>query len=157
MLREARQLTKHEVRVLVVGSKHAGKTTIMRQLVQLYCGGYPEAERRGYADVIARQLVRDMQLLLRESELAGGYVANRELVRWALGLGDSEPASPDLFRGLHELWPDPGIQTTLQGAQRFTKGVCRSCVPPILCPLCICPLPAIGGRSFVHLLSIAAP
>lgn len=122
-LKQDRQMSKKEIKMLLLGAGESGKSTIVKQMRLTY--GYPFAdeERYGYREVMAANALQSMQTVLAAlPELGGSPLAhqneqNAQLVSNA-EVAD-ETLTPEVTNAIAQLWQDPAIRECVARSREF--------------------------------------
>lgn len=101
---------------LAPGAGESGKSTVLKQIKILYQGGYSEAERDSYREIIWSNTVQSMQVLLRGLSTLNPPISTEgdaELeknVEYVLGLSpqsDDFNFSKEVAKAIGFLWAHP--------------------------------------------------
>jgi guanine nucleotide-binding protein G(i) subunit alpha len=117
--------------LVLLGSGESGKSTVLKQLLTSFGGGFPDATRSEYLAAITANVVLNMKILLRESVKLDAQHQTRyatalnedaaSILALALTAADSSKPhaivaptrlTPELAKHINSLWQDAGIQAT---------------------------------------------
>src|SRR5687767_10102053 len=102
------------------GCAEAGKSTFLKQLIQIYGKGFPQSERRTYTPVVFSNIIKAAQTLLQECPSYGVLEPRNEAaVKHVQELQGDEDIDEKLGSMLAALWNDPSIQKTFDYRSRF--------------------------------------
>eukprot|EP00639_Heterosigma_akashiwo_P015766 CAMPEP_0206387732 /NCGR_PEP_ID=MMETSP0294-20121207/16811_1 /ASSEMBLY_ACC=CAM_ASM_000327 /TAXON_ID=39354 /ORGANISM="Heterosigma akashiwo, Strain CCMP2393" /LENGTH=435 /DNA_ID=CAMNT_0053839221 /DNA_START=176 /DNA_END=1483 /DNA_ORIENTATION=+ len=121
-MRVEHEMSRKTIRLIILGIGHAGKSTVMKQLKLLFGVAPTLQERKFMADIIVRQVVRDLQLLIRKAEEFSmqetpfADEALKDMIR------DMDPfcrLTPEIWEALRYIWSEVSIQFTWQNRSTF--------------------------------------
>jgi len=121
-MRVEREMSRKTIRLIILGIGHAGKSTVMKQLKLLFGVAPTLQERKFMTDIIVRQVVRDLQLLIRKTEEFSmqetpfADEALKDMIR------DMDPfcrLTPEIWEALRYIWSEVSIQFTWQNRSTF--------------------------------------
>src|SRR5437868_5552080 len=55
-------------KLLLLGAGESGKSTLFKQMIQIYGKGYPEAERKNFIPIIYNNIIMSMKVLCQHSD-----------------------------------------------------------------------------------------
>lgn len=100
-------------KLLLLGAGESGKSTLFKQMIQIYGKGYPEAERKNFIPIIYNNIIMSMKVLCQQSDsfqpVNDENLPAKKLIEDLKG--DEEIDEP-IAQALQALWADPGIQVT---------------------------------------------
>lgn len=107
-------------KLLLLGAGESGKSTLFKQMIQIYGKGFPESERRGYTTIIYNNIITSMKTLVQQSDMYGPVSADLDPHKRLIDeLKGDEEVDEKLGVALKELWADPGIQATYEARANF--------------------------------------
>ncbi|KAM4664424.1 guanine nucleotide-binding protein G(i) subunit alpha-3-like [Discoglossus pictus] len=118
LLQEKRKLNQ-EVKVLLLGARESGKSTIIKQMKIIYGGGFSEDERKQYRAAVYRDIIQSITDIIMDMERRGidfGDKARADDAQQLLVLSSSEEGgvmSEELAGVIQRLWEDVGVQDCL--------------------------------------------
>lgn len=123
-LKRDRMQAKNEIKMLLLGAGESGKSTVLKQMKLIHHGGYNEAERESYKEIIYSNTIQSMRAILDalphlDIQLQPPNDARRSIVLNLPGQieGDMLPANiADAIRGL---WNDPGVREAVARSREF--------------------------------------
>ncbi|KAM4662487.1 guanine nucleotide-binding protein G(i) subunit alpha-3-like [Discoglossus pictus] len=102
------------MKVLMLGPRECGKSTIMKQMKIIHGGGYSEEERRQYRAAIYRDIIQSINEIISDMERLGihfGDMARAEDARQLLvSSAEGGVMSQELAGIIQRLWEDVGVQ-----------------------------------------------
>jgi len=108
-------------KLLLLGAGESGKSTLFKQMINIYGKGFPESERVSYAPIIYNNIITSMKTLCKQSanfgQVTAAAQASKEIIENELK-GDEE-IGPELGQHIALLWKDPGIQQTYNARTQF--------------------------------------
>jgi GTPase SAR1 family protein len=117
---------KQVSKLLLLGAGESGKSTIFKQLVDIYGKGYSEGERKAYISIIYNNITLALRTLCEQSirlakagektQVHPDLVAHRD---YFLESKNEEQLDPSAGARIKSLWSDPGIQRTYELRARF--------------------------------------
>lgn len=100
-------------KLLLLGAGESGKSTLFKQMIQIYGKGYPESERRNFIPIIFNNIISSMKVLCQQSDnfmqVQEENLRHKRLIEELKG---DEEIDQQIGEALHALWMDPGIQVT---------------------------------------------
>ncbi|KAI9150927.1 guanine nucleotide-binding protein subunit alpha [Blastocladiella emersonii ATCC 22665] len=129
-LRRDAQRARNEVKLLLLGSGESGKSTILKQMMLIHGGGYTDADRQAFREIIFSNVLQSSIALYTGCterlgmQLAGGQASEHAAARIQEALDDNRVADVDTFPGdlaqaVVALWNDRAIQAALQRSAEF--------------------------------------
>jgi len=123
-LKRDRMQAKNEIKMLLLGAGESGKSTVLKQMKLIHHGGYNDAERESYKEIIYSNTIQSMRAVLEamphlDIQLQPPNDARRSIVLNLPGQieGDMLPANiADAVRGL---WKDPGVREAVSRSREF--------------------------------------
>lgn len=101
------------LRVLVLGSGDSGKTTLCRQIDNIYTGTFPAKVVEIYTKQIRQNLITDVKLVLQALDKAGVYLSD-ELAKIAHLIrstpSESDNYTSEIASGIAKLWADQSFK-----------------------------------------------
>jgi len=123
------QRTMQEERVvlklLLLGTGESGKSTLFKQLTQLYGKGFTEEMRIPYASIVHTNCILAMKVLVRQSELfpeskhariSDSLLGSKNFIN---ELKADMDLTPEIARHFKLLWADPGVRNTFELRSQF--------------------------------------
>jgi len=108
-------------KLLLLGAGESGKSTLFKQMIQIYGKGFPIDERKTYISVIYNNIVASMKTLVQQSKLYGAIGGEAEASARFVDteLKGDEEIDERVGQHLKLLWRDKGIQATYEQRARF--------------------------------------
>jgi len=109
-------------KLLLLGAGESGKSTLFKQMIQIYGKGFPEMERKTFISVIHNNIISSMKTLCQQSQSFGPVesAAATEAKRYVDSeLKGDEEIDEKLGQILQTLWSDRGIQKTYEMRSRY--------------------------------------
>jgi len=102
-------------KLLLLGAGESGKSTLFKQMIQIYGKGYPESERKTFIPIIYNNIITSMKTLCSQSnnyapiqdpqlQQMKNYIENE--------LKGDEDINEQLAQSIQQLWQSPEIQET---------------------------------------------
>jgi len=114
-----------QIKLLLLGAGESGKSTIFKQITQLYGKGYGDEDRAAFTDRIFKNCIEGLQVLTRNSDLLDEscQVADSlaDSKKWVIELKDSMEfrVTPTFAKHCKLLWADQGLKNTFGYRSRF--------------------------------------
>lgn len=107
-------------KLLLLGAGESGKSTLFKQMIQLYGPGFGKAELRAFEPIIYNNIITSMHTLI-EAQLAGfGSPVKCEADLKAVQAMKPEDAiNEQNVNAFINLWEDAGIQDTYENRSKF--------------------------------------
>lgn len=115
------------VKLLLLGTGESGKSTLFKQLVQIYGSGYNEDARMPYASIVHTNCILGMKTLIKQSEVLSKQDQSLELSPQLIGSknyimnevkADAE-VDREVAKHIKLLWADPAIKKTFDQRSKF--------------------------------------
>jgi len=113
-------------KLLLLGAGESGKSTLFKQIVDLYGKGFSEEEFLEYIPIVYTNTINAMQTLLRHGDLLNEEKGNTKVSpelnnekRLLLELPPGAMLDPELADSIAKLWRDPGVQNTYACRAKF--------------------------------------
>eukprot|EP01147_Barroeca_monosierra_P005498 gene5498-7190_t len=126
-LRKAGNQSKGIFKILLLGTGESGKSTVVKQMKILYCGGFGMEERERFRMLVYRNCLRSMKSLIDAMDMMDIEFKNPALSEKAFDVLDIPEASfvdlapyCELF---HKLWKDKGLQQAYARRDEFQLSV----------------------------------
>jgi len=110
-------------KILLLGAGESGKTTLFRQMIQIYGKGFTEKEKADFVPNIRANALRYIQILAKDQQaaLTSDNQANANLIL-ELKEDDVAKSSEDclddgLIQAVESLWADPSVQEAWKSKQ----------------------------------------
>lgn len=104
-------------KLLLLGAGESGKSTLFKQMIQIYGTGFPEAERKQYVAIIHNNIVLAVRTLVQMAPVLGHKV-ECDTKQFEDLKGDEE-IHTSLARDIQALWEDAGIQLTYADRAKY--------------------------------------
>lgn len=108
------ELERQKLKILLLGTACAGKSTFLRQLRLLYGDQYTDEELVVFLSTIHLNLICSMKILVQQSkqlQISGRIVSKKSFDLVDQYSGTSSFLSKSLLTAIKELWSDPIIKT----------------------------------------------
>ena len=108
------ELEKQKLKILLLGTACAGKSTFLGQLRLLYGDQYTDEELVVYLSTIHLNLICSMKILVQQSkqlQISGKIISKKSFDIVDQYSGTSSFLSKSLLTAIKELWSDPTIKT----------------------------------------------
>jgi len=100
-------------KLLLLGAGESGKSTLFKQMIQIYGKGYPESERKNFIPIIYNNIITSMKVLVQQCDsFAPVNEENLGAKKLIEDLKGDEEIDDAIAHALQALWNDPGIRTT---------------------------------------------
>lgn len=108
-------------KLLLLGAGASGKSTLFKQMINIYGKGFPEAERKTYSSIIYNNVLTAMKTLClhssRYGEVSSSLAEGKALIE--SDLKEDQPVDEILGAHIKALWADPAIQETYNHQAEF--------------------------------------
>jgi len=126
-LQDQNQKDKQINKLLLLGAGESGKSTLFKQMINIYGTGFPEKERRGFKSIIHNNVISSMKTLIEQSDHLRTHHGLSTAISPALEgykqhiieLKQDEEITPALAAEIQALWKDPGVQLTYENRSRY--------------------------------------
>jgi GTPase SAR1 family protein len=108
-------------KLLLLGAGESGKSTLFKQMIQIYGKGFPVEERKTYISVIYNNIVASMKTLVQQSKLYGSIGSDCDASARYVDqeLKGDEEIDERVGQHLKLLWRDKGIQATYEQRSKY--------------------------------------
>lgn len=106
-------------KLLLLGAGESGKSTLFKQMIEIYGAGFPDSERATYAAIIYNNVISSMQDLCKAAPEHGGPIHAKDAFQLVTALKGNEEVDMVLAGHLKKLWADPGIQVAYKNRSKF--------------------------------------
>lgn len=106
-------------KLLLLGAGESGKSTLFKQMIQIYGNGFSKTEREGYIVIIYNNVITSMQTLLQAAPEFGGKIDCQDSAQIVRGLRGNETIDSALAAHFKALWSDKGIQQCYVNRSKF--------------------------------------
>jgi GTPase SAR1 family protein len=108
-------------KLLLLGAGESGKSTLFKQMIQIYGKGFPVEERKTYISVIYNNIVASMKTLVQQSKIYGpvGPEADPSARYVDQELKGDEEIDEKVGAHLKILWRDKGILATYDQRSKY--------------------------------------
>jgi len=121
------QAESNILKLLLLGAGESGKSTLFKQMIQLYGKGFDEEMRRSYTQRIQKNLVGSLKVLVKQSDALPSDLGcalsseNAASKAWMNEFkdGDTIPTDAVFADNCKRLWADPGMHKTFQNRAKF--------------------------------------
>jgi len=109
------------IKLLLLGAGESGKSTLFKQMIQIYGKGFPVEERKTYISVIYNNIVASMKTLVQQSKLYGSIGSDCDASARYVDqeLKGDEEIDERVGQHLKLLWRDKGIQATYEQRSKY--------------------------------------
>ena len=100
-------------KLLLLGAGESGKSTLFKQMIQIYGKGYPESERRNFIPIIYNNIIMSMKVLCQQCDNFQPVEEQNQMAKKLIEdcKGDEE-IDEAIGSALQALWNDSGIRVT---------------------------------------------
>jgi hypothetical protein len=108
-------------KLLLLGAGESGKSTLFKQMIQIYGKGFSVEERKTYISVIGNNIIQAMKTLYQQSRIYGSVGSEAaDAARFVdQELKGDEEIDERVGTQLKTLWKDKGIQATYEQRARY--------------------------------------
>lgn len=106
-------------KVLLLGAGESGKSTLLRQLNEIYGKGFTDEEREVYRPIIFSNMITAMKSLIFATSDFGGPVACTAALEYVRGLAVDARINRLNVHHFRALWNDSGIQLAYENRSKF--------------------------------------
>lgn len=100
-------------KLLLLGAGESGKSTLFKQMINIYGTGFPESERKTFVPIIYNNIITSMKTLLQQTPnftpVTESNLEHKETIEELKG---DEDVDETLAAALKLLWADNGVQQT---------------------------------------------
>eukprot|EP00029_Vermamoeba_vermiformis_P013050 TRINITY_DN7986_c0_g1_i1.p1 TRINITY_DN7986_c0_g1~~TRINITY_DN7986_c0_g1_i1.p1 ORF type:complete len:381 (-),score=78.50 TRINITY_DN7986_c0_g1_i1:199-1263(-) len=121
-LKQDRKEYDSEVKLLLLGAGESGKSTIAKQMKNIYLDGFTADERLQYKEIIYSNIVSSMKTLIEACPKYGCNIekAAEEPAQRIMALNTYPfEVTPEIGRDIKALWADPGIKMAFDQSAKF--------------------------------------
>jgi GTPase SAR1 family protein len=108
-------------KLLLLGAGESGKSTLFKQMIQIYGKGFPESERKTFTSIIYNNIITSAKTLVQQSETYGPMSPENNNYKRLIDeeLKGDEEVDEKLGSALRAIWQDAGIQSTYEARANF--------------------------------------
>jgi len=108
-------------KLLLLGAGESGKSTLFKQMITIYGKGFPEDERKTYANIISNNVLVSMRALIKYSAKFGEINPSLSESKSILEqeMKEDQPVTRELAAHVKLLWDDAIIQETYSHQNEF--------------------------------------
>jgi GTPase SAR1 family protein len=107
-------------KLLLLGAGESGKSTLFKQMIQIYGKGFPEAERKTFTNIIYNNIITSMKTLCQHCEQYGPVDSENDAAKRLVDeLKGDEEIDEKLGMQFKALWADKGIVATYDARANF--------------------------------------
>jgi len=106
-------------KLLLLGAGESGKSTLFKQMINIYGTGYPEEERKSFEAIIYNNIIVTMQALVVNVEPIGGKIECAESAKFLREIPADSGIDASNVEHFKSLWADPGIQLAYENRSKF--------------------------------------
>jgi len=121
LLKEQQAQEARVSKLLLLGAGASGKSTLFKQMINIYGNGFSEAERKTYTNIIYNNVLIAMKTLClnsgRYGEVDPSLAESKALLE--SDLKEDQPVDEVLGSHIKKLWADPAIQETFAHQSEF--------------------------------------
>eukprot|EP00736_Rhodelphis_marinus_P011197 Rmarinus@m.30225 len=125
-LKKDKSKYEQDVKLLFLGAGESGKSTVFKQLRILFFDGFSDDDRVDFIELIAVNIIRAMQMLLKFSPKFTGETLDSNLLPFAEKVNSIDTRlvsdlriTPELGEAVKTLWESPIIQQTYEHRSKF--------------------------------------
>ncbi|KAM9785637.1 guanine nucleotide-binding protein G(i) subunit alpha [Neosynchiropus ocellatus] len=124
-LREDREKSSREVKLLLLGAGESGKSTIVKQMKIIHEAGYTDEECNQYKVVVYSNTIQSIMAIIRAMgrlKIDFGDAARADDARQLFALASSAEEgvmSPELTGVIQRLWKDEGVQSCFDRSREY--------------------------------------
>ncbi|KJA23442.1 hypothetical protein HYPSUDRAFT_201456 [Hypholoma sublateritium FD-334 SS-4] len=123
-LKRDRMMAKNEIKMLLLGAGESGKSTVLKQMKLIHHGGYNDAERDSYKEIIFSNTVQSMRAILEalpqlDLQLAPHNDARRATILALPPQIEADVLPRDVADAVRALWRDPAVADAVRRAREF--------------------------------------
>ncbi|KAF7261005.1 hypothetical protein EG68_01861 [Paragonimus skrjabini miyazakii] len=123
-LQKDRSAGKNEIKLLLLGTGEAGKSTFVKQMRIIHGSGYSEDDKRAFICLIYQNIFLAMTTMLEAMQKLGIIYSdaknpeNAELIS-KIDLENTITLDADMVTAIGELWTDPGMKECFERRREF--------------------------------------
>jgi len=107
-------------KLLLLGAGESGKSTLFKQMIQIYGKGFPDSEKKTYVSVIANNTISSMKTLIGQAANYGRLATESESARAFVDeLKVDDEIDPRVGDAIKTLWADRAIQLAYDSRSNF--------------------------------------
>ncbi|GJE90016.1 heterotrimeric G protein alpha subunit alpha [Phanerochaete sordida] len=123
-LKRDRAMAKNEIKMLLLGAGESGKSTVLKQMKLIHNGGYNDAEREQYKEIIYSNTIQSMRAILDampqlDIQLSPQNDARRSIILGLQGNLDTDVLPTDVADAIRGLWQDHGVREAVSRSREF--------------------------------------
>lgn len=106
-------------RLLLLGAGESGKSTLLRQLMEIHGKGFTDSEREVFRPIIFNNMITCMKSLINAAPHFGGPIACTASLEYVRNLAGDAAVNRLNVAHFQALWQDPGIQQAYANQSKF--------------------------------------
>lgn len=123
-LKRDRASAKNEIKMLLLGAGESGKSTVLKQMKLIHHGGYNNAERESYKEIIFSNTIQSMRAILEampqlDISLSPQNDARRAAIMAMPMQIEADVLPHDVEDAIRGLWKDPGVKEAVRRSREF--------------------------------------
>lgn len=111
------------LKLLLLGPGESGKSTLFKQLIQLYGKGFNDNTRRPYIAIIYTNIIISMKILIKYSKTIKGCAVAPDIVHACRKLvnevKNDQEVDSEIANLIEVIWADAGIKNTYKNRSQF--------------------------------------
>ena len=111
-----------DIKVLLLGTGESGKTTFLRQIKRLYCGGFSDKERKEYKILIKKNIIYDFKTIISTLKRSTYKIESNydEFIEIIENLDPSDEIfEEEIYEILIKLWDNPIFQVQYEESKNL--------------------------------------
>ncbi|KAF7376932.1 G-protein alpha subunit [Mycena sanguinolenta] len=123
-LKRDSMLARNEIKMLLLGARESGKSTILKQMKLTHLDGYNAQERDAHKEIIYSNTIQSMRAILEampqlDISLHPSNDARRATIMALPPRIDADVLPRDLADAVKGLWRDPGVKEAVRRSREF--------------------------------------
>lgn len=125
VIKKERKANERKVKLLLLGTGDAGKSTFAKQMKVLHKEGFTESEKQKFVAILKSNALMMMKLLINACQQKGHEIDPKNMPA-AQAILDTKDLTPEFATYIKQLWKDQGIQTMYTRGHELSRLSCQT-------------------------------